>query len=207
MQWRVQRYAQVGFPPDFLCRADRKSPANPPLHIAPNRYLQFHKNTAKYKILKKIILFSLSFLILFSCVGSDTAFLPTSITEAKKENLLINIYKPSEKVVKIYNQEFLINEAFTTSKHMFKNDKRINENFFAFIFKLVNSKTGKEIEYQNDFDELKYINFYSENSGIIDSNLAIYYEDLTLKNKLDTIKIGFIDYKKNEKVILFIKQK
>ena len=182
-------------------------PANPPERKALFRYLQFHKNTAKYKILKKIILFSLSFLILFSCVGSDTAFLPTSITEAKKENLLINIYKPSEKVVKIYNQEFLINEAFTTSKHMFKNDKRINENFFAFIFKLVNSKTGKEIEYQNDFDELKYINFYSENSGIIDSNLAIYYEDLTLKNKLDTIKIGFIDYKKNEKVILFIKQK
>ena len=34
MPWRFRWWVQVWFPLDFLCRSDRKSPANPPLHIA-----------------------------------------------------------------------------------------------------------------------------------------------------------------------------
>ena len=34
MPWRFRWWVKVWFPLDFLCRSDRKSPANPPLHIA-----------------------------------------------------------------------------------------------------------------------------------------------------------------------------
>lgn len=151
---------------------------------------------------------SLIILILFvSCVGSDTAFLPDTIREAKEHKLLINVYKASLDIVIIDKEKYNIEDCFTSFKFISTNDKNINENFFAFIFKLKNVKTGEEFEREkgkpNFYD---YISFYSEKGGIQDGNLSIYYDDIKLKDKLDTIKIGFKDNLKKEQIVLFVKQ-
>jgi hypothetical protein len=150
---------------------------------------------------------SLIILILFvSCVGSDTTFLPDSIREAKEQKILINTYKPSLNEITINKEKYTIKDCFTSFKFISTTNKNLNEKFFAFIFKLKNVKTGAEFEFENENSNFyDYINFYSKNGGIHESNLSIYYEDLDLIDKLDTIKIGFKDNLKNEQIVFFIK--
>ncbi|WP_027387797.1 hypothetical protein [Chryseobacterium gregarium] len=156
----------------------------------------------------KYILFYISSLsVLISCAGSDTSFLPQTIAEAKAGRLLFDIYKPDKKTVLVNNTEYIIDEAFTSTKFNSKRDKTFNKNVFNFIFKLKNSKTGKEFEYDFKDDFYDYINFYSENGGIESSNLSIDYGNYAVRNKLDTIKIGFSDHSKNENIITFVKIK
>ena len=151
-----------------------------------------------------IILFVV--LLCFSCVGSDTAFLPENIKEAKNQELLINTYKPSVQNVNINGREYFIGDCFTSFKSFRKNSPELNNHFFAFIMKLKNVKTGKEFEREFGLGLFDHINFNSEDGGIVDSNLSIIYYDIELRKKLDTIKVGFKNENKKEQIVLFLKQ-
>ena len=154
------------------------------------------------KLLYKV----LPLLVLFSCVGTDTAWFPDNIEEAKKDNLLINVYLPSQKKIDINGETYILENSFTCFKHMNSNDKKINESFFAFIIEGKNSKTGKNIESGNNLI-LDYVNFYSQQGGIHDSQLGITYDDISMREDLDTIKIGFLNAEKMEQTIYFTKKK
>ncbi|WP_139262475.1 hypothetical protein [Chryseobacterium polytrichastri] len=110
--------------------------------------------------------------------------------------------------MKINKTEYYLENAYTSFKFNSKNDLRINKNFFAFIIKLKNIKTGKQELSTEDFiDYPKYINFYSEQGGIHDSQLSITYDDISKRKNLDTITIGFNDFSGKETKIKFIKKK
>lgn len=144
-------------------------------------------------------------IIFFSCVGSDTEFLPQNISEAKKEKLLIAEYNPNTIKIKIDETEYVIEEAFTAFKYISKNNKNINKNFFAFILKIKNIKNNNAGLSTNDqIYYNKFINFYCDNCGGIDSdNIVLIYNDLKDIKTLDTIKIGFRDNLNKEKLIIF----
>ncbi|AKK73124.1 hypothetical protein OK18_11320 [Chryseobacterium gallinarum] len=148
-------------------------------------------------------------IIFFSCVDSNTEFLPKNISEAVKEKLLIAEYKPNTSNIKINENEYIIEEAFTTFKYISKNNKNINKNFFAFVLKIKDIKSnnvGLSLNDQMDYD--KYINFYCDNCGGIDSdNIVVIYNNLKTLKTLDTIKIGFKDKLNKEKLIIFKKNK
>lgn len=156
------------------------------------------------KILKFFLLSTALFL--YSCVGSDTTFLPDTIEKAKNDKLLIHIYRPSQRIVTINNSEYYLEDAFTTFKFNSKKDLTINKNFFAFIVKLKNLKTGEKMLAVED-DHYQFINYYSDTGGIHDSNVSIDYDDISLREKLDTITIGFKNHLKKETTVKFIKIK
>lgn len=155
------------------------------------------------KILRFLLLSTTFFL--YSCVGSDTTFLPNTIEEAKNDKLLIHIYRPSQRIVTINNSEYYLEDAFTTFKFNSKKDLTINKNFFAFIVKLKNLKTGEKMLTEDD--HYQFINYYSDTGGIHDSNLSIDYDDINLRDKLDTISMGFRNHLKQETLIKFTKIK
>lgn len=145
---------------------------------------------------------------LLSCVGSDTSFLPQTIKESKENKLLINIYSASDKFIRVNNESFEIIEVWSTYKFERKYSNTINNNFFAIRLCLKNVKTGKiepPLEYSSFIKS--YCNDCSYNGiGINDSMLSIIYQDVKLKNKINSFKIGFIDEKKKEKIVTFQKQ-
>lgn len=147
-------------------------------------------------------------LFIISCVGPNTEFIPQNISEAQKEKLLIAEYRPSTIDIKINETPYVIEEAFTTYKYISKNNKKINKNFFAFILKIKDIKSydvGLRANDQIHYD--KFINFYCDNCGGIDSdNIVLIYNDLNLLKTLDTINIGFKDNLNNEKLIFFHKK-
>jgi len=159
------------------------------------------------KMKTKILLILIIINLFISCVGPDYTSLPQSINDAKKDNLLFDIYEPNKKSVLINEKEYVIEEAFTSTKFNSTKDKTINKNVFVFICKLKNAKTGKKFEYDCDYDFNEYINFNSKFGGIHESNLGISYENSKLRNKLDTIKIGFINSLKEENTVIFTKIK
>ncbi|MPS66126.1 MAG: hypothetical protein DI622_14275 [Chryseobacterium sp.] len=156
------------------------------------------------KILKFLLLSTALFL--YSCVGSDLTSLPSTIEEAKNDKLLIHIYRPSQRCVIINNSKYYLEDAFTTFKFNSKRDLTINKNFFSFIIKLKNIKTGEKMLAMED-DYGQFINFHADNGGIHDSNLSLNYDDISLREKLDTITIGFKNRLKKETPVKFIKIK
>lgn len=154
----------------------------------------------------KTLLYFITSILFLSCV-SDNISLPHSIEDAKKDNLLFDIYIPDKKNVTINEKKYIIYEAFTSTKFNSTKDRTINKNVFVFVCKLKNAKTGKEFEYDCDVNWNDYINFNSKNGGILDSNLGIDYEDSKVRNKIDTIKIGFIDNQNVENTVIFTKIK
>ena len=184
--------------------ARTQSPETLPAIISQN---QESNAILKQKMKTKTLLYLIINIIFFSCVGPDYTSLPQSIKDAKKYNLLYDIYLPNKKSVMINETEYIINDAFTTTKFNSTKDKTINKNVFTFVFKLKNSKTGEKFEYDCDVNWNDYINFNSENGGIHDSNLSISYKDSEIRNKLDTIKIGFLDNRKIENTVIFTKVK
>ncbi|HXJ97221.1 MAG TPA: hypothetical protein VNJ50_00105 [Gelidibacter sp.] len=155
------------------------------------------------KQLSTLIIFSL-----FACVGPDTAFLPQTIKESKENKLLINIYSVSDKLIRIKNENFEILDVWSTYKLEKKYSNKINNNFFVFRICLKNVNTGKiepPLEYYSFIKS--YCNDCSNNNiGIIDSMLSIICQDVKLKDKINSFKIGFIDDKNNEKIVVFEKQ-
>lgn len=144
----------------------------------------------------------------FACVGYDTSFLPQTIKESKENKLLINIYSSSDKFIKIKNENFEILEVWSTYKFEKKYSKEINNNFFAIRITLRNIKTGRiepPLEYNNFVKS--YCNNCSFNGiGITDSMLSIIYQDVKLKDEINSFKLGFVDDKKNEKIVIFKKE-
>ena len=154
--------------------------------------------------MKKIFLIPL-FLTLLSCVGSDTEFLPQTISESKSKNLFIKEYRPTENKVTINEGEYEIVEAFSTFKLNSKNDQTINKNFFAFSVRIKNFKTGNVGLSPEDSDHSQFLDFYCDFcGGINNDNLVLYYNDISKRENLDSIKIGFKDRNKNEKVVYFV---
>ncbi len=150
----------------------------------------------------------LIFFSLFACVGSDTSFLPQTIKESKENKLLINIYSTSDKLIRINNENFEILEVWSTYKFEKKYSNKINNDFFAIRISLKNTNTG---QIQPPLDYISYVKSYCNDCsyngiGINDSMLSIIYQDVKLKDKIDSFQIGFIDDKKIEKVFVFQKQ-
>lgn len=156
--------------------------------------------------MKKLILILL--LSSVSCVGPDTEFLPQTISEAKSRRLLIKEYRPTVNKVMINKGEYEIMEAFTTFKFNSKKDQTINKNFFAFSVRLKNIKTGKEGLSLEDSDHDQFIDFYCDFcGGINNDNIVLYYDDISKRKTLDSVKIGFKDRNKNEKVVYFVQER
>lgn len=159
------------------------------------------------QLMKKLFLIPL-FLTLFSCIGSDTEFLPGTISEANSKKLLIKEYRPTYNKVTINQGEYEIVEAFTTFKLNSKNDQTINKSFFAFSVRIKNLKTGEEGLSPEDSDHSEFLDFHCDFcGGINNDNLVLYYDDISKRESLDSIKIGFKDRNRNEKVVYFIQKK
>ena len=75
----------------------------------------------------KTLLFLIINIILFSCAGPDYTSLPQNIKDAKKDNLLYDIYLPNKKSVMINETEYIINDAFTTTKFKLYGKKDIQD--------------------------------------------------------------------------------
>jgi hypothetical protein len=148
----------------------------------------------------------LPLLIIFSCVGSDTAWLPDNIDEARNEGLLINVYSPSQKKIVFNGEAYDLEDSFTSFKYTNKYDKKINKSFFAFVIESKNSITGESIESSKGLI-IDHVNFYSKNGGIHESQLGITYDDISMRDDLDTIKVGFLNKEKIEQTIYFVKKK
>ncbi|UWX59480.1 hypothetical protein N0B40_13805 [Chryseobacterium oranimense] len=156
--------------------------------------------------MKKLFLI-LACLALNSCVGTDTEFLPHTASEAKSKHLLIKEYLPTENKVIINQGKYEIVEAFTTFKFNSKNDQTINKNFFAFSVRIKNLKTGKAGLSLEDSDHSKFLDFHCDFcGGINNDNLVLYYNDISKRESLDSIKIGFKDKNGNEKIVYFVKE-
>ncbi|MBB6371699.1 hypothetical protein [Chryseobacterium shigense] len=153
--------------------------------------------------MKKYILFL--FLMVMSCVGSDTEFLPQTVSEARNRGLLIKEYYPTVNKITINKGEYEIVEAFTTFKFNSKKDQTINKNFFAFSIRLKNLKTGKEGLSLEDSDHSQFLDFHCDFcGGINNDNIVLYYDDISKRETLDSVKIGFKDQHRNEKVVYFM---
>ncbi|CEJ68353.1 hypothetical protein BN1195_00636 [Chryseobacterium oranimense G311] len=156
--------------------------------------------------MKKLFLILLC-LVLFCCVGSDTEFLPQTVSEAKSRRLFIKEYLPTENKVIINQGEYQIVEAFTAFKFNSKNDQTINKNFFAFSVRIKNLKTGKAGLSLEDSDHSQFLDFHCDFcGGINNDNLVLYYNDISKRESLDSIKIGFKDKNGNEKIVYFVKE-
>lgn len=144
----------------------------------------------------------------FSCVGSDTTFLPHNITEARKQNLLVTEFNPTKKSININNSKYSIEQAFTTTKFNSKNDRRINANFFAFVLVIKNLETGAYgLDFNNQINYDQFIKFDCKTcGGIVSDNIVITYDNFNDRKKLDSVKIGFIDSSKKEEIIVFTKK-
>ena len=157
--------------------------------------------------MKKLFLIPL-FLTLFACVGSDTEFLPQTVSESKSRKLLIKEYRPTENKVIINQGEYEVVEAFTTFKFNSKNDPTINKSFFAFSVRIKNLKTGETGLSPEDSDHSQFLDFHCDFcGGINNNNLVLYYDDISKRESLDSIKIGFKDRNKNEKVVYFVQKR
>lgn len=143
-----------------------------------------------------------------SCVGSDTAFLPQNIFEAKKNNLLVAEFNPSNKIITINKSQYSIEQVFTTTKFNSKNDKRINTNFFAFVLVIKNLETGKYgLDFNNQLNYDQFIKFNCKTCvGIIDDNIVITYGNFKDRQELDSVKIGFVNDTKMEEIIIFTRK-
>jgi len=156
--------------------------------------------------MRKLFLIPL-FLTLLSCVGSDLESLPQTVSESKSKKLLIKEYRPTENKLIINQGEYKIVEAFTTFKLNSKNDQTINKNFFAFSVRIKNLKTGEEGLSLEDSDHDKFIDFYCDFcGGINNDNIVLYYNDINKRDNLDSIKIGFKDKNRKEKIVYFVKE-
>lgn len=144
----------------------------------------------------------------YACVGSDTSFLPQTIKESRDNKLLINVYSYSDRIITINNESFEILEVWSTFKFERKYSNKINNNFFAIRISLKNIKTGK-IEPPLDYSA--FVKSFCRNCsfngiGIIDSMLSIIYQDVKLKDEINSFEIAFIDDKRNEKIVVFNKK-
>jgi len=156
--------------------------------------------------MKKALFISL--FLFFSCIGKDTAFLPNNIGEARRKQLLISEFSPSNKIVIVDKSRYLIEQAFTTAKFNSKRDNSINTNFFAFVLVIKSLETGAYGLDLNDavhYDQ--FIKFPCETcGGIVDHKIVIYYDKFKDREKLDSVKISFIAEKKEEQTIIFAKK-
>lgn len=146
---------------------------------------------------------------ILSCVGSDIAFLPNNVSEARHDKLLIYEYVPDHKIILINKTKYQILESFTTFKFNSTNDKTVNKNFFSFVIVLKQLKTG-DIELTFE-DYLNYAHFIKFDcgmcGGIVGRNLTINYSDISKAQSLDSIRITFIDNLGNEDTVLFVREK
>ncbi|WP_172282391.1 hypothetical protein [Chryseobacterium sp. LAM-KRS1] len=157
--------------------------------------------------MKNLIFLWAIFSITVSCVGSDTEFLPADISEAREKKLLIHVYKPTSNKITINRTEYLIQEVFTTFKYNSKNDQRINKNFFALSIKIKDLKTNQKGLSVEDSDHSRFINFHCDFcGGLNNDNIVMYYNDISKRNTLDSVKIGFKNYKNHEQLIYLIKK-
>lgn len=141
-----------------------------------------------------------------SCIGYDASFFPNSIDESRENNLLIKTYIPSEKIVAINNTNFEILEVWSTYKFEKRYSKKINKNLILIRISLKNLSNG-QIETPSDLNFNDFLITYCEGSsyngiGVIDSMLSIVFKNIPLGKSLKNFKIGFIDNKKKEKVIV-----
>lgn len=154
--------------------------------------------------MKKFYIFLIQIGII-SCIGYDTSFFPNTINESRKNNLLINIYIPDTKFVKINNTNYEILEVWSTYKFEKKYSKKINKKLILIRISLKNLSSGN-IESPIDLNYNDFIITYCDGGtfdkiGIIDSFLSIILKNIIISKKLKNFKIGFIDSKNNEKII------
>lgn len=156
----------------------------------------------------KKIFFIILFFGIISCIGSDTEYLPASMSESKNKGLLIKVYQPTKNKITINNTEYIIEEAFTTFKLNSKKDQTINKSFFAFSIQLRSLKTHEEgLSPEDMMHYTEYINFNCNLcAGIDTDHIIMYYDDIRKRDKLDSIKIGFTNHNKQEEVIYFIQK-
>lgn len=157
--------------------------------------------------MKKLIP-ALLFLSMSSCVGSDMESLPQHISEAKSKGLFVKEYHPTEKKIRINQGEYEILEAFTTFKLNSKKDPTINKSFFAFNIRIKNIRTGKEGLAVEDSNHDQFLDFYCDFcGGLINDNISLHYNDISQRESLDSIKIGFKDSNGKEEVVYFVLEK
>lgn len=147
----------------------------------------------KCNIKKEIISTLLLLLLLCSCIN-DNGFYPQTKMESLKEGLLINDYKFEDKIILMNDGKFKMIEAWTTYKFKDRFKKDVLTNNFAFRFRMVNLKTLDTTPYLGSLAFVKNDTLGSKfgGIGIVDSEFTIFY-DKSFKNKLDTLKLEFVN--------------
>lgn len=139
------------------------------------------------------------------------SFHSETIAESRKKGLLVAIYKPSKKQVKIGESFYLIEEAWITYKTKNRHSKEISP--YSKRFQIVVSSNGNEEEkgvkvndlmYGVEWEDKRVVSYIMKDSiypvGYYDQGIFIDEEI-----DYDTIKIEFLDDKKNKTIIDFIK--
>ena len=76
---------------------------------------------------------------------SDYAGVPKSSKSSKEKGLLIAEYLPSEKIVYIDGEKYLITDSWSTYRFKTKNSTEINKEEYEFLFYLENVENGKSL--------------------------------------------------------------
>lgn len=157
----------------------------------------------------KRVLLLIIYIVITSCIDKNMSFYPDTIEESRKKRLLVAIYEPSQRQVKIGKNVYLIEEAWTTYKTKSKDSKEINP--YSKRFQIVVSPIGNREE--------KGVKLYDldkdwEYGGMVKHILKDtiyptgYYNDgISVREEIDddTIKIEFLDDKKNKTIVDFTK--
>lgn len=161
--------------------------------------------------MKEILLLFTSCLLLYSCIDKNMSFYPDTIEESRKKGLLVAVYRPSKKQVKIGESFYLIEEAWTTYKTKSKDSKEISP--YSKRFQIVVSPNGNREEKGVKVNDLmcgvewedKRVVSYIMKDSIYP--VGHYDQGIFIDEEIDddTIKIEFLDDKKNKTIVDFIK--
>ncbi|MXV37294.1 hypothetical protein GO491_01190 [Flavobacteriaceae bacterium Ap0902] len=167
-------------------------------------------NKIKFGILLCISVCILVIIMIFKYRKNNVLY-PTSIDKAREYKTLIDVYKPNKSTFQILNDTFSVNEAWSGYLLTPRDDngnREIMKDIKLFNVSIINKYDEPYLYITEDID----LNFYFEmNSRRIRGGLRSNILNGQLKNnKLDTVKLFFYRYNRDEETILdslsFIKQ-
>jgi hypothetical protein len=155
---------------------------------------------------KRLFLMFLSF-ILVSCEGffgvSEIPQPAKTIDEAKQKGLLIDVYNPSKKNLKVDGQEYLIVGVWTAHRFESSASKKINKDSFEFLIQLKNLKTN-EIGFVSNLKFLECVDCPTDfgitnssgNLSILFNKNDLFLDKIQLKAESTTGEIQIINFTK-----------
>ncbi len=150
--------------------------------------------------------------LLVSCVGPEYMGPPESSEEAEINGVLIHRYTPSKKRVKINDNYYIIEDAWTSYDLPERYSKNVNKKAYEFFIVIKDDKTGKlstDYSFTLPRENIIYNGIkYGYSIGVGDSSGMLAVDFISEKKQVadDTLSFTLIN-SNDEKTLLFYKEK